>query len=124
MLKVSGTSLNNLYKNITMIIRASDATQKEIGSMRIMEYKINPDFSAAVIDIDGKHGKIKCPSEDRVYFILEGEGTFIIDGKEERVSKDDVILVPKNTPYDIAGTMRFFLLCTPEFRSEHDVSLE
>ena len=62
-----------------MIIKKEKATFKEVGCMKIKEYKINPGFSGALIEIKGEHGKIKCLKEDRIYFILEGEGKFIIN---------------------------------------------
>jgi len=92
--------------------------------MIINEYKINPNFSGALIEIDGKHGKIRCPNEDRVYFIIENGGKFIINDKEESVSENDLVFIPKNTPYNIVGKMKFFLICSPEFKPGDDVFLE
>ena len=107
-----------------MIIKNSEANQKEVGPMKIKEYKINSDFSGALIEIDGKHGKIKCIKEDRIYFIIEGEGKFVINDEEFEVAKNDLISVPKDTPYDIVGKMKYFLICSPEFNPEDDVPLE
>jgi mannose-6-phosphate isomerase-like protein (cupin superfamily) len=106
-----------------MIIKSQQAKQKKRGPMTINEYKINPDFSAALIEIDGSHGKLKCIGEDRIYFILEGEGVFIIDDQENMVAKDDLVFVPKNTPYDIIGKLRYLLVCAPEFNPSDDVIL-
>lgn len=92
--------------------------------MKITGYKINPNFSGALIDIDGHHGKIKCPKEDRIYFIIKGNGKFIINNKEENVSDNDLVFIPKDTPYDIIGKLKYFLICSPEFDSRDDISLE
>ena len=91
--------------------------------MIINEYKINSNFSGALIEINGDHGKIKCLGEDRIYFILDGEGKFIIDGVESEVNPNDLIFVPKNTPYNIIGKLKFFMICSPEFDSKDDVHL-
>ncbi len=107
-----------------MIIKGKDANQKKVRVMDIKEYKINPDFSGALIEIDGDHGAIKCLKEDRIYFIIEGNGTFIINGKENEVSPDDLIFIPKNTPYNITGKMKFLMICSPEFNPDDDVHLE
>ncbi|MFC2142834.1 cupin domain-containing protein [Candidatus Aenigmatarchaeota archaeon] len=104
-----------------MIVKKGD--RKERGPMKIDEYKINSDFSAALIEIDGDHGKIKCINEDRVYFIVEGEGKFVINDEENVVSKEDVIFIPKNTPYNIVGKMKWFMICSPEFNPKDDVVL-
>ncbi len=107
-----------------MIIKSSKLQKKKRGNMKITEYKINQEFSGAIIEIDGRHGKIKCTGEDRIYFILSGKGKFIIDGKSGTASKSDLIFIPKNTPYDISGKLRYFLISNPEFDPKHDVVLE
>ncbi len=107
-----------------MIIKSKDANKKKVRVMNISEYKINSNFSGDLIEIDGDHGSVKCLNEDRIYFIIEGEGKFIIDKEESMVSQNDLIFVPKNTPYNIIGKMKFFLVCSPEFNSKDDVHLE
>ena len=107
-----------------MIIKSEDANRKKVGPMIINEYKINSNFSGALIEIDGDHGALKCLKEDRIYFILEGNGKFIINNQEKEVSANDLIFVPKETPYNIIGKMKYFLICSPEFNPEHDVFLQ
>jgi mannose-6-phosphate isomerase-like protein (cupin superfamily) len=107
-----------------MIIKYAQTNKKERGPMKIAEYKINPDFSGALIEINGDHGKVKCLNEDRVYFILEGAGKFLINDKEEAVGPSDLVFVPKNTPYNIIGKLKFFLVCSPEFKPGDDIELE
>lgn len=107
-----------------MIIKSSEADQIERGPMKIKAYKINPDFSGALIEINGKHGKIKCLNEDRIYFIIEGDGKFILNDEEIAVSENDIVFIPKETPYDINGKLKFFLICSPEFNPKDDVILE
>ncbi len=106
-----------------MIIKSRETNQKIKGPMIINEYKINSNFSGALIEINGDHGKVKCISEDRIYFILDGEGKFIIGDIESEVNSNDLIFVPKNTPYNIIGKLKFFLICSPEFNSKDDVHL-
>lgn len=91
--------------------------------MQIQEYKINKNFSAALIEINGDHGAIKCLKEDRIYFILEGAGKFIINNEAEEVSANDLIFIPRNTPYNIIGKIKYFLICSPEFKKGDDVFL-
>ena len=107
-----------------MIIKSKDANQKKVRVMNINEYKINSNFSGALIEINGNHGALKCLKEDRIYFIIEGNGIFIINDKENNISPNDLIFIPKNTPYNIIGKIKFFMICSPEFNSEDDVSLE
>lgn len=106
-----------------MVIKFDDTSEKKVGPMNIREYKINPQFSGALIELDGDHGAMKNIAEDRIYFITEGNGVFIIHGKEHKVSAKDMIFIPQNTPYNIIGRLSFLLICNPEFQAEHDVFL-
>ena len=91
--------------------------------MKISEYKINADFSGALIEINGDHGKLKCLTEDRIYFIVDGSGKFVINDKTNDVEANDLIFIPKNTPYNIIGKMKYFLICSPQFDPDDDVFL-
>ncbi|MEA3514672.1 MAG: hypothetical protein U9R34_04300 [Nanoarchaeota archaeon] len=104
-----------------MIIKGKDANQKKAGVMNINEYKINSDFSGSLIEINGDHGALKCLKEDRIYFIIEGNGKFVINNQESAVSANDLIFISKNTSYNIIGKMRYFLICSPEFNPDDDV---
>lgn len=106
-----------------MIIKSRETNQKIKGPMIINEYKINSNFSGALIEINGDHGKVKCLGEDRIYFMLEGNGKFVIGDDSSDVCPNDLIFVPKNTPYNIIGKMKYFLICSPEFDPKDDVHL-
>src|SRR3989338_6143783 len=106
-----------------MIVKKSASNFKEVGKMKINEYSLNEKFSAALIEINGHHGRTKSTKEDRIYYILKGNGTFEISGKESEVIEGDTILIEKNTPYDIKGKMTFFMICTPKFDATHDMPI-
>lgn len=91
------------------------------------EYSAKEDFknaSVAYAEISGRHGKIRNVKSDRVYIIAEGKGEFIINGEVVPVEKTDVIIIPKNTPYDYQGEMKIFLVDCPAFEKGADVKLE
>jgi len=94
-------------------------------------YSKNTDFanaSALYIEVTTHHGKVKSKKSDRVYYVIEGEGRFIINNEEFPVQKNDVLIVPKNTPYDYYAkkrtTLRLFLVHLPAFDPEAEVKLE
>jgi len=113
-----------------MNFKLKDAFQFGWEGIKGWAYNSKDDFanaSAAYFEVSGKHGKVKTTKSDRIYLVLEGKGEFIIDGKVTLVDKTDVIIVPKNTPYDykaIDGTMKLFLVHCPAFEPEADVKLE
>jgi ethanolamine utilization protein EutQ (cupin superfamily) len=71
-----------------------------------------------------RHGKIKNLGSDRLYLILEGEGTFTIDDRDIPVAAGDVVIVPRGTPYDYAGKLKVFLVHAPANLDEADIDLE
>ncbi len=94
-----------------------------------LAYNSKEDFagaSAAYFEVAGSHGKTKTAKSDRIYLVLEGKGKFIIDGKITSVQKTDVIIVPKNTPYDYrneGGVMKLFLVHCPAFDQSAETEL-
>ena len=93
-------------------------------------YNSKDDFSnasAAYFEVTGRHGKIKTTHSDRIYYILDGKGEFIINDEVLSVTKTDVIIVPKDTPYDyraIGGVMKLYLVHSPAFEPDAEVKLE
>lgn len=83
--------------------------------------------SAAYFEVTGKHGKVKATKSDRIYYVIDGEGVFEINGEAFNVAPTDVIIVPKNTPYDYKATskvLKLFLVHSPAFEPEAEVKLE
>lgn len=90
-------------------------------------YNSKEDFansSAAYFEVDGAHGKVKTTKSDRVYLVLEGSGEFIINDKTIQVEKTNVVIVPKNTPYNYKGKMKLFLVHCPAFDQDAEIKLE
>ncbi len=90
-------------------------------------YNSKEDFgnaSAAVFEVEENHGKVKTTLSDRVYYILEGSGQFIVENDTIQVEKTDVIIIPKNTAYDYQGKMTLFLVHIPAYDETKEVKLE
>ncbi len=86
-----------------------------------------PGASAATVEITGRHGKAKSLVSDIIYLVLEGKGEFIINEEIIPIEKNDVIIVPKNTPYDyraVDGTLKLYLVHTPAFDEHKEVKLK
>jgi mannose-6-phosphate isomerase-like protein (cupin superfamily) len=104
-----------------------NAKHFEFSGINGWEYNSKEDFknaSAVLVEVGGKHGKIKSILCDRVYFVIKGKGEFFINEEVVPVKKTDVMIVPKNTPYDFRGKMRMLLVDLPAFEKEADVKLE
>ena len=113
-----------------MKFKLKDAHQFGWEGLKGFAYNSKEDFeraSAAIFEVTGKHGKVKSLISDRIYLVLEGKGEFIINEEVLPVEKDDVIIVPKNTPYNyraIEGKLKLFLVHTPAFDEQFEKRLE
>ncbi|MFA5755117.1 MAG: hypothetical protein WC909_01995 [Candidatus Paceibacterota bacterium] len=93
-------------------------------------YNSSADFpraSAAYFEVTGNHGRVKSKKSDRIYFVVDGRGEFMIKDKTISVKKKDVIIVPRNTDYDYKaknGIMKLFLTHSPAYNEKEEVKYE
>lgn len=101
----------------------------ELGwdGLQVHSYSESSDFeraSAGVFEVTTHHGKVKSLLSDRIYYILEGTGYFIINDERIEVEPTDVIIVPRNTVYDYFGKMKLFLVHTPAYCYDAEVTFD
>lgn len=56
--------------------------------------------SIVYAELTGEHGERITTGRARIYYILSGEGTFIVAGEKITVSPEDVIVIPPKTKYN------------------------
>jgi len=56
-----------------------------------------------------------------IYYVLEGEGRFYIDGVETLVKATDLIVIPPNTKIYYLGAMKLNLITVPAWSPEDEV---
>lgn len=110
--------------------KLKDAYQFGWEGLKGWAFNSKEDFeraSATMLEVMGKHGKVKSLISDRLYLVLEGKGEFIINEEVVSVEKNDVIIIPKNTSYDyraVGETLKLFLVHTPAFDETKEVKIE
>jgi len=80
-------------------------------------------FDFVIADLNGDHGTHVNHVGDRVYFVLSGNGRVTVGSENYDVVKDDLIVIAKNTPHSINGTLRFMIITAPPFDPAHEQSL-
>ena len=77
-----------------------------------------PEISIAIVELDGTNAEQRNNKSDTYYFILDGEGTFTIDGNTFAVKKGDLALVPKGSAYFDSGNLTMLAICNPRFDAD------
>lgn len=113
-----------------MKFKLKDATFFGWDGLKGWAYNSKDDFrnaSAAYFEVTGNHGMVKNTVSDRIYLILDGKGEFMVDGELILVEKTDVVIIPKDTPYDYKakeGVLKLFLIHSPAFNDSADIKLK
>jgi len=63
-------------------------------SVRIEDF-----LSASYLEVETEIPLRKNTKNDRVYFVIEGEVSFTVNGKKNHVNEKEAIFIPKNTKY-------------------------
>ena len=56
-----------------------------------------------------------------IYYIIEGEGKFFINGEEVPVKASDIVVIPPLTKIYYLGKMKMTLTTTPAWKAENEV---
>lgn len=72
-------------------------------------------ISVSVVKIDGVNKKIINTKSDAVYFVIEGNGFFNIDGEEIEVRKGDLVFIKKGSAYFDKGTLTMLAINNPRY---------
>ena len=62
---------------------------------------INNGTTFAYAEFKSEHGERKIGGRSRIYYILEGEGEFVINGKKFTVSAGDIVPIPEYGTYNL-----------------------
>ncbi len=60
---------------------------------------------------------------DFIYYIIDGNGHFIIDDQKEHCEKGDLVVIPAGAKFRYVGKLRMLLITTPPFYPEQEETL-
>lgn len=55
-----------------------------------------------------------------IYYILQGEGVFVLNDEQVPVKQGDIVSIPPNTRIHYFGKMEFTLTVTPPWKAENE----
>lgn len=98
------------------IIKNNNVETKTFGVLEIKNLLKNEmPFSVSTIKINGVNKLVKNKICNAVYFIIKGNGEFLINKKIHSVNEGDIVYLPKNTIYKDSGKMEMLSIYQPQF---------
>lgn len=72
---------------------------------------VNGGSSVIYAELTGEHGERTIGKRARPYYILDGQGEFIVNGEKTTVASGDVIVIPPNGVYNYWPINNTILKC-------------
>jgi mannose-6-phosphate isomerase-like protein (cupin superfamily) len=105
-----------------------EAQRVEKYGIRLAVYPVSETTAhqAGFVTVDteyGHHQEFLDVQSTFMYYVLDGEGVFVIDGRSYPVGRTDVIAIPPNHRFFYAGRLRMALVTAPAWRPENERSI-
>ncbi len=71
----------------------------------------------------GHETTIREKQSDFIYYVLEGEGVFVINDINEKCSRGDLIVIPAGTKFTYKGRLKLLLSCVPPWKEEQEETI-
>ncbi len=81
-------------------------------------------YNALLVDVYGRHYKTEMKGATRNYFVVEGKGSFTLDGKTHQVKKGDFYIIPDGHNYEYEGQMKLFEFNVPGTDASNQINLD
>ena len=110
-----------------MLFKLKDAKKIKRKGFTAFLYNSKAEFpvlNTVYGDCFESHEKVYVKNSYRLYFILEGKGTFLVGKKKFKVKPTDVVVIPPRTEYSYQGKMKLFEANFPATGSEDEVTVE
>jgi mannose-6-phosphate isomerase-like protein (cupin superfamily) len=87
-----------------MKISKNQAVREDWDEVKSWNYKLKslPQKYQSVVyaELKGDHSEVDTYDTERIYYIIDGEGEFKINGQTTPVTQGDVITIPPKSKYD------------------------
>lgn len=75
--------------------------------------KDGEDFNALLVDCKTRHYKTKLKNAVRMYFVIEGNGEFVVDNEKYEANLHDYFLIKSGQIYEYSGKMKLIEVNIP-----------
>ena len=100
------------------IIKEAELQEIDRKVVKVWDYlntEEYPGLSVSKVKIVGKQMLGMDQESDTAYYVLEGEGQFIIEDKTHDVKKGDLVFIPHGTKYKDTAGLTLLAISTPRF---------
>lgn len=100
------------------LIKGNQIEEIDRGFIKVKKLLNEDDIinlSVSIVKIDGINKRIINPKSDAVYFVIEGNGFFNIDGEEIVVEKGDLVFIKKGSAYFDRGKLTMLAINSPRY---------
>jgi mannose-6-phosphate isomerase-like protein (cupin superfamily) len=74
------------------------------------------DLSLTWVALAGRHRRLRTRRSTRLYYVLDGSARFVLgDGEPVDAHRGDVVVIPRDTPYELAGELTYLVINSPGY---------
>lgn len=78
-----------------------------------------------IIDCEDRMTASLCEHEvERLYYVISGNGYFVIDNENEAVKTGDLVFIPAGSTFTFGGQLKMLLVDAPHWSPEQEEILE
>jgi len=108
-----------------MIIRSKELTENDYGATKTTDILKTKIFNIAKVRKVGNDIRLGYDKEsDVAYYVLDGKGECVIDGKKYQLKKGDCVYYPKGTKYKHLKGLTLLAIAFPPFDRKKRVYVE
>jgi len=108
-----------------IIIRSNELKENDYGATKTTDILATKIFNLAKVRKVSDDVKLGYDTEsDVAYYVLEGEGDCVINGKKYQLKKGDCVFYPKGTKYKHLKGLTLLAIASPPFDRKKRVYVE
>jgi mannose-6-phosphate isomerase-like protein (cupin superfamily) len=105
-----------------MLFKLRDAIKVKRDGFIAYVYNMKSDYSSVntiYVECHKNHERVYVKNSHRIYFLLEGNGSFNVGEQNYKVEQHDVVIIEPQVEYSYEGKMKLFEVNFPA-TDEHD----